>query len=1350
MPFTIANSGVISSGTTIVSGETLQIVSGDVFTDTHIVGGGELNVNGFAITSDTMVSNGGVDFVNDGGTAYNPHILFGGYDDDDGIEYGALVAGYGYQLVYDGTSFDTLVETGGVQAVLASANTSGHFIAQAEESSLEAGGLQVLSAYGTAVGTDVSSGGEIAVLGNGRLELGYVQSGGLLFIEGGVASGTTLASGATGLLLPQGAAQGLMVEAGATLISTGVVVAGANTQFISGVDLTDSYFIYNFGSVTTEATQFDYGGHAYVLNGGTAIGATVGAAELDDSAVTVERGGTLVSAQVAGSFEVMSGGFVTHATLYRGGIEILDNSGEAGVAGGRDQYSVLSFGTQRDQGYALSDVVMSGAVQSVTSNGVASGTTVYQGGSLVASAYGQVIGAVISGGVLDVLDAQTQGDVLIGDGAALVLSGVAAADNDTTVSSGGLLAVGANNNSEQSVIVGSGLKIVYSAGLSLRDHISAGGLEAVEPDGVASATVVSNGGTLLVQGYAVSTTLLSGATLIVQSGGSLSQEFFGSGYVDEVTSRGETGTTLGSGAVQRVGAGGTTAAVIVRAFGTQDVDGGVTTATTVSSGGLQTLSSGTTSATAVMSGGLQQVAGGLASGTHISSGGTLAVGGGTASGAFVTSGAMEVVDGGTDADATVRGVLLGYDYFPGSQVVSAGIVMNATVASGGEQDVNGGTVHGAMVTFEGDQIVRSGGTVSGTVVVGSGSGNTPFAPAFQTVFDGEVDDTMVAYGGEQHVDSGVVSHTMLGSGAIETVFGGIVEDVAVDAGATQEADGGVVSGVMVSGAAAEQLVDGAVVSATTVTGGGEQFVSLGSTVSTRLASGGIAIVYPGGSAMATEIGAGGTLTASGAVISATVVDSGGTEFLASGGQGSLTTLHMGGTIDLGALDFVSAGTAAFDPRSNTLTVTQGTRSYTEQLAGNYAGGTFQMTADGLHGTDVSVDGLACYVGGTLIRTVAGDVPIERLRIGDQVVTHGGTARGIGWIGFRHYDGRFIARNPDALPVLFRAGALADGVPARDLRVSPLHAMFLDGVLIPARLLVNGASIVQEEAVDDVAYFHIELATHDVIIAEGAASESFVDCDSRFMFQNAAAFAALYPDGLGTPWQFCAARVESGLCLEAVRRRLARRAGLAPRPGVRPSFHLDVANAEKIAGWALEDGLPPTRVLLDLMLDGALVARIAANEFRRDLARAGKGDGRCGFSHVFDPPLLPATAQVLSLREVGGSELARVTIYSEPDLPGPLDGCIDVCDGVTVHGWAVDAAWPDRPVLLDVLCDGASIGQVRANDFRPDLRAAGKGPCAFTFPIAAHVTGCETIAIRRTSDRAVLANAPVQWPRKQAR
>ncbi len=186
--------------------------------------------------------------------------------------------------------------------------------------------------------------------------------------------------------------------------------------------------------------------------------------------------------------------------------------------------------------------------------------------------------------------------------------------------------------------------------------------------------------------------------------------------------------------------------------------------------------------------------------------------------------------------------------------------------------------------------------------------------------------------------------------------------------------------------------------------------------------------------------------------------------------------------------------------------------------------------------------IACFTPGTAIQTPQGERPAGDLQIGDLVTTLDGTAEPIVWIGRRSYAGRFLARQPRLLPVRIRAGALGDGLPHRDLLVSPCHAMFLDGVLVPAGSLVNGVTIVQERLAERVDYVHIELARHDIILAEGAPSETFLDDDSRTAFHNAAEYGVLYPDAAASAAPFCAPRVSEGYTMEAIRSRLFRVAG----------------------------------------------------------------------------------------------------------------------------------------------------------------------------------------------------------------
>ncbi len=199
-----------------------------------------------------------------------------------------------------------------------------------------------------------------------------------------------------------------------------------------------------------------------------------------------------------------------------------------------------------------------------------------------------------------------------------------------------------------------------------------------------------------------------------------------------------------------------------------------------------------------------------------------------------------------------------------------------------------------------------------------------------------------------------------------------------------------------------------------------------------------------------------------------------------------------------------------------------------------------VTNDGSGGTLVTFT--ACYAAHTRIATPAGTQAVGTLRIGDALLTATGLVRHIRWVGRRSYAGRFLAANPQVQPIRFRAGCLGGGLPHRDLLVSPDHAMLLDGLLIPARCLVNGSTIVHDH-VARVDYVHVELDSHDILLAEGAPSESFMDDDSRAVFHNAAEFASLYPHA-PAPSGYCAPRVESGSALEAIRHRLGGVAALS--------------------------------------------------------------------------------------------------------------------------------------------------------------------------------------------------------------
>ncbi len=185
---------------------------------------------------------------------------------------------------------------------------------------------------------------------------------------------------------------------------------------------------------------------------------------------------------------------------------------------------------------------------------------------------------------------------------------------------------------------------------------------------------------------------------------------------------------------------------------------------------------------------------------------------------------------------------------------------------------------------------------------------------------------------------------------------------------------------------------------------------------------------------------------------------------------------------------------------------------------------------------------ACFASGTRILTTGGEVAVEALAVGCAVPTLSGRVAPVRWLGHRSIDCARHSRPQDVWPVRVRAGAFAEASPLRDLLLSPDHSVFIEGVLIPIRHLVNGATIAQERA-DRITYWHVELPGHAVLLAEGLPVESYLDTGNRAAFANGGAVAMAQADFARGVWQTraCARLVVSGPVLEAARVLLLHRA-----------------------------------------------------------------------------------------------------------------------------------------------------------------------------------------------------------------
>jgi collagen type I/II/III/V/XI/XXIV/XXVII alpha len=272
----------------------------------------------------------------------------------------------------------------------------------------------------------------------------------------------------------------------------------------------------------------------------------------------------------------------------------------------------------------------------------------------------------------------------------------------------------------------------------------------------------------------------------------------------------------------------------------------------------------------------------------------------------------------------------------------------------------------------------------------------------------------------------------------------------------------------------------------------------------------------------------------------------------AGQLGQIAGFAAGDTI---ALTGFTATSSTFLDGSLTLTGTGVTNATTLEFVGLPDLSSFQITA-AADGTDVALEPI-CFRAGTRIATPDGERAVEHLVPGDHVLTVSGAAQKIVWIGQRRIDLDRHRRPRQAAPIRIRRGAFRPDLPRRDLFLSPNHAVFVDEVLIPVRYLVNGTTILREPPRGTVHYLHIELAHHDVLLAEGLAAETYLEVGDRCMFDNAGTLLRLHPHLSALHWEAAgyAPLVVTGPVLQAIRDRLAKRAGSARRPGSQAAFNV---------------------------------------------------------------------------------------------------------------------------------------------------------------------------------------------------
>jgi autotransporter passenger strand-loop-strand repeat protein len=674
--------------------------------------------------------------------------------------------------------------------------------------------------------------------------------------------------------------------------------------------------------------------------------------------------------------------------------------------------------------------------------------------------------------------------------------------------------------------------------------------------------------------------------------------------------------------------------------------GGSAYDTTISSGGYEYVyASGNagaveSGATVDASGELEVGSGGAAYNVTINNAGEETVGdtGGslsaTDSGATVNAGgSMLVYSGGADYDSTINA--------GGTITVSAATVYNENV-EGTLTVISGGVDSGSTVNSGGYVFVESNGNgynetvnLSGQIDVQSG-GN-------------DYDATLNTAGASIYISSGGYNYNATNDGgAIVISSGGVDSAAAVYSGEIVVYSGGSDYDSYIGGLLYNS---GGATYGETVASGGTMNVSSGGTDSgSTVYQNGLLNVYAGGTITDDTISGGFLYLGSGAVVSGGInfVGENGVLQLAPGEQ-TLTVVISGfgpdNYIDLQNLAY--DGAVSLMVSGDAVTVTSGGITYDLDVAG---ASTLDLGLATDHAGGTVIEEL-CHLRGTRILTPNGMVNVEDLQIGDLVMTRFNAIQPVRWIGRQCYDSRFIRDEPSRLPVRIHAGALGPGLPARDLYVSPGHSLLIGDRLVLARALVNGLTITQNDSPAVIDYFNIELAAHDCLIAEGVWSESFADGPGlRDQFHNAAEFYALYPDA-PPPEQLtlCAPRPECGPELGAALRPVVARAAAGVAPGPLAGFIDEVDLPWRISGWAHDTAYPDLPVLLEILLDDAVIGTVLACDFRQDVRDAGFGRGRCAFTFTAPHRLRPEHVAGLRVRRVSDGASLRMTAACEEAL-----------------------------------------------------------------------------------------------------
>lgn len=989
-------------------------------------------------------------------------------------------------------------------------------------------------------------------------------------------------SGSAGTMAQEMTLTGSIAAQNASVADTTLDVAGLLSLAAGGLTLTTDAVVAVLEGGTLESGS---GGITIASTGAAALSATGNARVQSTGGVTLGAGnGAAGSLSLAdGATMQTSGAMLAAAAANSSGVISLDGTGTALNVGGALTIGAIGSGTLSLTNGAM--LTVAGLLEAGTPGGSASGGfgTLSIASTLVAESDFAIDNARAffdAGAGVSVADMLSVGQGVGGFGTLDVQQGASVA------AQGGLL-VGGMGNGILNLAAGATLTtagtITIGTGASGQGTLTSGGVldaAAIDVGGTGTGTLAMSGGSLAVSGALAIGATANGVGFVALDGGRIGGDVVvgGSGAGNLVI----VGAASIAGATVSVG-------VDVGGLGNLTIDGSgldFTGTLNIGQGGIGAVTAEYGSVAGITAIDLAAQSG--SSGLLVLNGATLQSGSFTLGdlgqgvlrlsndATLITTGNATIADqaGGVMQNATIGQSQWTID---GNWIAGDAGSASVTLGAGGLVTALGGATIGALAG------------ASGVVTLASGAGNGAAALHYAGLLavGGAGTGTLALQSGAQiaqvagqagTIDIGVQSG---GSGTLSLAGSSVSAQYGPIAGASLTAtsldvgSGGVLS-----------LGAGSEVTATSITNAGGTIAGAG-TITGALDNGGQIIATGGTLALGSVSGSGSLIVGAGADLTLNRTPAAGESIAFAGNAGTLaladpsalgaaiTRIAAGDVIDLTQLSYNAADRVAL-LGGDVLDVngaggTLASQSFAPGLGLSAAD--FSLAADG-SGTAITV--VPCFVRGTHIRTTRGEVAVEALAVGDRVITRDGP-RPVVWLGRRRID---LARHPQpeqVRPVRILRDAFGAGLPCRDLVLSPGHTLFIDGALIPAEALVNGASV-RRERVERVEYFHVELDRHAVLFSENLPSESYLDIGNRAAFENGRV-ALLHPDfsAAGEPAALrCAPLALDGAPVRAARAGLLARLpalGFARVPGGGVAIHAAEATHRGCAGETLSLRLP---------------------------------------------------------------------------------------------------------------------------------------------------------------------------------